>query len=231
MATRRVDAGRRLVEEGDLRPADEGERQRQALLLATRELAPGAPLEAGETDPVEQRDGVERVVVEGARTAAAPPRADARVHAARLQHDAHAPGQRGVVGDGIEPERRAPRRRRAGGSPRASRWSSSCLRRWGRARAVTWPASAAEREPVDRGDSSRSGRPARPPRSADMTGDATAYPADRCSTCAGCGATRTRSARALARRGEDAVAHLDRDRRARRPRAGGRRARTRCAPG
>ena len=50
-----VDAGRGLVEEGDLGPSDQGQRQRQSLLLAAREVAARAwPATAREAHQVEQ---------------------------------------------------------------------------------------------------------------------------------------------------------------------------------
>ena len=49
-----VDPGRGFVEEGDLGPADEGQGQREALLLAAREVAPGGGGHGGQAHQVEQ---------------------------------------------------------------------------------------------------------------------------------------------------------------------------------
>ena len=60
----------------------------------------------GEPDPVEQRRGVVGVVVVRGEQAERLERPDARVHAAGLEHHADAGHDRGVVGDGVEPEHR-----------------------------------------------------------------------------------------------------------------------------
>ena len=98
LAPARVDAGGRLVEEGDLGPADQGERQRQPLLLAAGEVAPRRPATIAEADPLEQLVGVVRVVVVGGEQPQHLGRPDAGVDAAVLQHDADAAGELGVVG-------------------------------------------------------------------------------------------------------------------------------------
>ena len=49
-----VDAGRRLVEEGHLGPADQGQGEREPLLLAAREMAPGRGGDGAQADQVEQ---------------------------------------------------------------------------------------------------------------------------------------------------------------------------------
>ena len=134
-----VDAGRRLVEEGHLGPADQGEGEGEPLLLAAREVAPGRGGDGAQADEVEQlvrRDGVGVVAGEEAQDAVRP---EHGVDAAALEHDADAAAERGVVGDGVEPEDPRPRRRPGGGSPRASRRSTSCRRRSGRARPAPRP--------------------------------------------------------------------------------------------
>ena len=99
-----VDPGRRLVEEGHLGPPDQGQGQREPLLLAAREVAPGRAGHAPQPDQVEQllrRDG--RRVVAGEELQH-PARAEHGVHAATLEHDPDPPAERGVVVLGTEPE-------------------------------------------------------------------------------------------------------------------------------
>ena len=99
-----VDARRRLVEEGHLGPPDQGQRQRESLLLAPREVAPGRGGHAAQPDQVEQllgRDG--RRVVAGEEVQH-PARAEHGVHAAALEHDADPAAEGGVVVLGTEPE-------------------------------------------------------------------------------------------------------------------------------
>ena len=108
----RIHAGGRFVEEHDLRPADDGERKRQALLLPA-----GQPLErrGGDTSKPQQLDelaGVPALFVVGGEERERPFGVHHRVDAGLLEHDADERGQRGVVGDGIEAEHLdAPRRR------------------------------------------------------------------------------------------------------------------------
>ena len=104
LAPGRVDARGRLVEERHLGPADEREREGQALLLAAGQLPPGAALEPGQPEPVEQLAGSSGLRVEGGGVAQHLGRPQRRVDAALLQHHADALGQRPVVGDGVEPE-------------------------------------------------------------------------------------------------------------------------------
>ena len=107
-----VDAGGRLVEERHGRTAHQRQRQRQALLLAAREMAPrrrGHPLQPREVEQLVRRP---RLGVVAGEEVEDPPRPEHRVHPASLEHHAHARGQRGVVGPRIEPEHpHAPRRR------------------------------------------------------------------------------------------------------------------------
>ena len=77
LATHRVDPGAGLVEERDLRAADQREGEGEPSLLAAGDLPPGAPLEAREPDPLEQLARVERVRRTARRRGAAP-RARAR---------------------------------------------------------------------------------------------------------------------------------------------------------
>ena len=101
-ATFGVPAGRRLVEEGDLGPSDQGQRQGEALLLTTREVAPGRGGHAAQPDEVEQllrRDGRRVVAGEELQDAAGTQHG---VDATALEHDPHPATERGVVGLGIE---------------------------------------------------------------------------------------------------------------------------------
>ncbi len=150
-AALRVDPGCGLVEEGDLRPADESQGQCEPALLTTRELAPGATLAAGQADPLEQRNSVRRCVVERRRMPQRFQGADARVHATRLEHHAHATGERGVVGQGVE----------SGNADRACIRSAVALESLDRGRLAGAVGTedggdlarlGVERETVDRGD-------------------------------------------------------------------------------
>ena len=135
-----VDAGGRLVEEDHLGTADEGQGEREPLLLAAGEMAPRAWRPRAQRHQVEQGVGGERVRVVGGEEVEDPARAEHRVDAAPLQHDADAAGQPVVVGDRVEPEHRDAPPGRAAGSPRATRWSRSCRRRSARARRAPRPA-------------------------------------------------------------------------------------------
>ena len=99
-----VDARRGFVEEGDLGPADERQRERQALLLAAREVAPGGGSHGGQAHQVEQALRRQGVGVVGAEEVEDPARPEHRVDAAPLEHDADAARQRGMVGHRVEPE-------------------------------------------------------------------------------------------------------------------------------
>ncbi len=97
-----VHAGRRLVEEGHLRPTDQGQREGEPLLLAARQVAPGRGGDGAQADEVEQfvrRHGVGVVAGEEVEDAA---RAEHGVHAAALEHHPDATAERGVVGAGVE---------------------------------------------------------------------------------------------------------------------------------
>ena len=61
LASGHVDAGGRLVEKGDLRSSDQGEGQREALLLAPRELAPQRVAPVRQADTARQFVGCGRV--------------------------------------------------------------------------------------------------------------------------------------------------------------------------
>ena len=99
-----VDARRRLVEEGHLRPADQGQGEGEPLLLAARQVAPGRGGDGAQADEVEQfvrRHGVGVVAGEEVEDAARP---EHGVDAAALEHDADAAAERAVVGDRVEAE-------------------------------------------------------------------------------------------------------------------------------
>ena len=99
-----VDARRRLVEEGHLGPADQRQGEGEALLLAAREVAPGRGRDGAQADEVEQLVRGHGIGVVAREQVEDPARPEHRVDAAALEHDADAAGERGVVGDGIEPE-------------------------------------------------------------------------------------------------------------------------------
>ncbi len=99
-----VDTRRGLVEEGHLGLPDQCQGQGEALLLPAREVPPGRGGHRAEADEVEQVgrwEGVDVVAGEEVQDAARP---EHRVHAPALEHDADAAAERGVVGDGVEPE-------------------------------------------------------------------------------------------------------------------------------
>ncbi len=104
LAAGHVDRGRRLVEEGHLRLAGQGQREGQPLALAAGELPPGRPSTRGEPDETEELAGVAAPAVEIAEQADRLGHPDARVDAAVLEHDAHPLRERPVVGDRIEAE-------------------------------------------------------------------------------------------------------------------------------
>ena len=64
-ASLRVEAGRQLVEDRDPRVADEGQRDRQALLLAARQVPELAVALLGEAEALDQGVDVGRVAIEG----------------------------------------------------------------------------------------------------------------------------------------------------------------------
>ena len=99
-----VDTGRRLVEERDLRPPDERQRQRESLLLTTRQPSPCRRRMVVQPDAGKQRVRVVGVVVERREQPDRLRHPDPRVDAARLQHHADASGERGVIAPRVEPE-------------------------------------------------------------------------------------------------------------------------------
>ena len=99
-----VDPGRRLVEEGRLRAPDECQREREALLLAAREVAPRRGGDGAQPDELEQLVRGQRVGVVGGEEVEDTARPEHRVDAAALEHDADPARECGVVGDRLQPE-------------------------------------------------------------------------------------------------------------------------------
>ena len=99
-----VDAGGRLVEEQDPRATDEGQRQRQALLLAAGEPAPRCGGNRRQAEALEQVRGIERVVVVGSEEGQGLGRGHHGVDATLLEHDTDGRHQLCPVGDRIESE-------------------------------------------------------------------------------------------------------------------------------
>jgi len=100
----RVHTRRRLVQEGDLRSADQRQRELEALLLAAREAAEGRTSDAPEVETVQELVAVERI---GEKAAPEPDRVQwphGRVDPAGLEHHADPRGERSPLGDGVEPE-------------------------------------------------------------------------------------------------------------------------------
>ena len=128
-ARTRVHARGRLVEEHQARPADQRERERQALLLPARHPAHERVLRLAEADEVEEPVGIVGVVVVGREELERLERPDPRIEATVLEHHADLGAQlrrRRATG---RRRARARRRRRRGGSPRGSRRWWSCPRR------------------------------------------------------------------------------------------------------
>ena len=116
-----VDAGRRLVQEGHLGPADQGQGKREPLLLAARQVAPGRGGDGTQPDEVEQLVRGHRLGVVAGEEVEHAARPEHGVHAAPLEHDPDATAERGVVGHRVQPEHPHLARRPGAGSPRASR--------------------------------------------------------------------------------------------------------------
>ena len=144
LAARRVDAGRGLVEERDLGPADQRQRERQPLLLAARHRRHVERPPVGEADPVEQLVGIGGVVVVGGEQAQhldrlgcrcrrRPPAASRRCAATSSAWSA----------TGSRPEHPHRAGWSAAGSPRASRRSMVLPAPFGPSRAMIVPGSAA----------------------------------------------------------------------------------------
>ena len=115
-------------------PADERAREREPLAPGRpRAGAPGVPTASAEPDEVEQRLGRLGALVVRANRRSSSSGSQARVEPARLQHHADLRAQARARRARDRARARARSRRRAGGSPRGSRPSWSCPRRWGRA--------------------------------------------------------------------------------------------------
>ena len=100
----RVHAGRRLVDEDDLGPADDGHRQGEALLLAAGEPAVGRAAALAEPQPVGEGLDVERMGVQPRDVAQHLVGVHPAPRAAVLEHHTDAGEQRTAVTDGVEPE-------------------------------------------------------------------------------------------------------------------------------
>ena len=147
---RRVHAGGRLVEDEELRPADERQREAQPLLLAARQppVAASRPRcrgrrarAAGPGPPGRGRTG---------RTGGGPRAAVVRWSMPPSWSISPIRGRSARPSlHGIQAEHPAPSRRRRGGSPRGSRPSSSCRRRSGPSSANSSPRADLERDAVE----------------------------------------------------------------------------------
>ena len=102
LTTLEVDTRRRFVEEGDVRSADQGQREREALLLTSREPAERRTGPVVEADPPQELSGLDRPVEEPGVLAQDLRRPDTRRDAARLQHQADPASESPVVTDGVE---------------------------------------------------------------------------------------------------------------------------------
>ena len=128
-----VDAGGGLVEEEHLGPADQGQGQRQALLLAAGQPPPRGPADRYRAPPGRGARRGPRGRRSSGRTGGGPgpSRASGRRRRAAASRRSGAPARRGPGrGRGRGP---GPSRRRPAGSPRGPRRCWSCRRRWGRA--------------------------------------------------------------------------------------------------
>ena len=109
-----VHPGGRLVEEGHLGAPDQGEREREPLLLAAREVAPGRAGDRTQPHEVEELVHGHRFGVVAGEEVEDPARPQHGIDAAALEHDPDAAAERGVVGDGTESQ---DERRAGGGAP------------------------------------------------------------------------------------------------------------------
>ena len=98
----RVEPGGRLVEEDQLGAADDRHRERQALLLPSREPTERGPLDFEQAQPGQEVNRIQWVAVIGGDQAQQLAGAQPRGAAGRLRHHAHA-GPQGPV-SGIAPE-------------------------------------------------------------------------------------------------------------------------------
>ena len=101
---RRVHAGRWFVEDDELRPPDEGEREAEALLLTAGEHLVACRGDVAQPHDVEQLIGIARRGVEPGEQAQDLARPSLRVDPARLEHEADPGTQRGAVPCRIEAE-------------------------------------------------------------------------------------------------------------------------------
>ena len=130
-ASLRVEAGRQLVEDGDLRLADEGERDREALLLAAGEVLVGRVALLGQPEVVDQRGRIRRVRVERGEQLERLGDRHAFGQLALLELDADDAPQPIAIAAGDRARGRGSCRRRACAGRRSTRRSSSCRRRSG----------------------------------------------------------------------------------------------------
>ena len=99
-----VDARRGLVEKGHLGPADQGQGEGEALLLAAGEVPPRGGGHGAQPDQLEQVLGGHGVGVVAGEELQDPAWAEHGVDATALEHHPDAPGQRPVLCPGVEPE-------------------------------------------------------------------------------------------------------------------------------
>ena len=133
-ARRRVEAGRRLVEEDQLGVADERQREVQPALLAARQrrarCRPACPRARRARSPRRGRAGAGTASPSARPSRAASGGGRSRSSAGRCRA---ARAARARAAAGSKPSTDDVAARRARGSPRGSRPSSSCRRRWARA--------------------------------------------------------------------------------------------------
>ena len=148
-----IEARRRLVEEDELGVADERDAEVEPALLAAGERLHARVALLAEPDELDHLVDVARVrVVAGEQLVRLADR-EVRATAPTLEDDADAlPQLSRPASLGIVPEHARPRRRRASGSPRGSRPSSSCRRRSGPSSPNTSPCRDVEADPADRLD-------------------------------------------------------------------------------
>ena len=97
-----IDAGGRLVEERHLRRGGQCQGQRDPLLLAATEPAPGGRAPIGQADLLHQRCRVDALAVQRAVVAHRVEHARAWVHTAFLQHHPHAFAEQPLLGRRVE---------------------------------------------------------------------------------------------------------------------------------
>ena len=99
-----VDAGGRLVEEGHVGTPDQGQGEREPLLLAAREVTPGCAGDRTQPHEVEQLVRRHRLGVVAGEEVEDTARPQHGIDAAALEHHPDAAAERSVVGEGVEPE-------------------------------------------------------------------------------------------------------------------------------